>query len=127
MARRAPFPLSSIPAYIEQSMKLFVCLLHLSIKTSSRWRVQDVNLWSLCDRFRVSGIVSFSPDLLRRAQLTVWRYSYRIWRVEVLDPPGNRVSGPRPAAVGITELGGVAGAAEGQVWRQRGRAAKRST
>ena len=26
MARRAPFPLSSIPAYIEQSMKLFVCL-----------------------------------------------------------------------------------------------------
>ena len=26
MARRAPFPLSSIPAYIAQSMKLFVCL-----------------------------------------------------------------------------------------------------
>ena len=26
MARRAPFPLSSIPAYIEQSMKLYVCL-----------------------------------------------------------------------------------------------------
>ena len=25
MARRAPFPLSSIPAYIDQSMKLFVC------------------------------------------------------------------------------------------------------
>ena len=29
MARRAPFPLSSIPAYIEQSMKLFVCLAHV--------------------------------------------------------------------------------------------------
>ncbi len=27
MARRVPFPPSSIPAYIEQSMKLFVCLL----------------------------------------------------------------------------------------------------
>ena len=27
MARRAPFPLSSIPAYIDQSMKLIVCLL----------------------------------------------------------------------------------------------------
>ena len=27
MARRAPFPLSSIPAYIDQSMKLFVCFL----------------------------------------------------------------------------------------------------
>ena len=26
MARRAPFPLSSIPAYIDQSMKLTVCL-----------------------------------------------------------------------------------------------------
>ena len=26
MAQRAPFPLSSIPAYIDQSMKLFVCL-----------------------------------------------------------------------------------------------------
>ena len=26
MARRAPFPLSSIPAYIDQSMKLIVCL-----------------------------------------------------------------------------------------------------
>jgi hypothetical protein len=26
MARRVPFPPSSIPAYIEQSMKLFVCL-----------------------------------------------------------------------------------------------------
>ena len=25
MARRVPFPPSSIPAYIEQSMKLFVC------------------------------------------------------------------------------------------------------
>ena len=25
MARRAPFPLSSIPAYIDQSMKLIVC------------------------------------------------------------------------------------------------------
>jgi hypothetical protein len=30
MARRVPFPPSSIPAYIEQSMKLFVCL-------RSRW------------------------------------------------------------------------------------------
>ncbi len=27
MARRAPFPLSSIPAYIEQSIKLFVCII----------------------------------------------------------------------------------------------------
>jgi hypothetical protein len=27
MARRAPFPLSNIPAYIDQSMKLFVCKL----------------------------------------------------------------------------------------------------
>ena len=27
MARRVPFPPSSIPAYIEQSMKLIVCLL----------------------------------------------------------------------------------------------------
>ena len=26
MARRAPFPLSSFPAYIDQSMKLIVCL-----------------------------------------------------------------------------------------------------
>ena len=26
MARRAPFPLSSIPAYVDQSMKLIVCL-----------------------------------------------------------------------------------------------------
>ena len=26
MARRAPFPLIRIPAYIDQSMKLFVCL-----------------------------------------------------------------------------------------------------
>ena len=26
MARRAPFPLSSIPAYIDQSMKLIVCI-----------------------------------------------------------------------------------------------------
>ncbi len=26
MARRVPFPPSSIPAYIEQSMKLFVCM-----------------------------------------------------------------------------------------------------
>ena len=30
MARRAPFPLSSIPAYIDQSMKLFVCWLEAS-------------------------------------------------------------------------------------------------
>ena len=30
MARRAPFPLSSIPAYSDQSMKLFVCLLNLN-------------------------------------------------------------------------------------------------
>jgi hypothetical protein len=37
-----------------------------------------------------------------------------VGRVEVLDPPGYRVSGPRPAAVGITELSGVAGAAEGR-------------
>ena len=29
MARRAPFPLSSIPAYIDQSMKLIVCNLSL--------------------------------------------------------------------------------------------------
>ncbi len=43
-----------------------------------------------------------------------WRYSYQIGRVEVLVPPGYRVSGPRAAAVGITELGGVAGAAEGR-------------
>ena len=28
MARRAPFPLSSIPAYIDQSMELIVCLDH---------------------------------------------------------------------------------------------------
>ena len=28
MARRAPFPLSSIPAYIDQSMKLIVCMPH---------------------------------------------------------------------------------------------------
>jgi hypothetical protein len=43
-----------------------------------------------------------------------WRYSYRDGRVEVLVPPGYRVSGPRPAAVGITEFGGAAGAAEGR-------------
>ena len=29
MARRAPFPLSSIPAYIDQSMKLIVCLISM--------------------------------------------------------------------------------------------------
>ena len=33
MAWRAPFPLSSIPAYIDQSMKLFVCL---NIKEDNR-------------------------------------------------------------------------------------------
>ena len=38
MARRAPFPLSSIPAYIDQSMKLFVCLSasHQQLRLSSR-------------------------------------------------------------------------------------------
>jgi hypothetical protein len=43
-----------------------------------------------------------------------WRYSYRVGRGEVFDPPGYRVPGPRPAAIGITELSGVAGAAEGR-------------
>ena len=33
MARRVPFPPSSIPAYIEQSMKLFVCLSGVEAKT----------------------------------------------------------------------------------------------
>ena len=32
MARRVPFPPSSIPAYIEQSMKLFVCLIVSTIR-----------------------------------------------------------------------------------------------
>jgi hypothetical protein len=34
MARRMPFPLSSIPAYIEQTMKLFVCLYPSRIEVS---------------------------------------------------------------------------------------------
>ena len=38
MARRAPFPLSSIPAYIDQSMKLIVC----------RHRLWVVPLWTCC-------------------------------------------------------------------------------
>ena len=37
MARRVPFPPSSIPAYIEQSMKLFVCLSAMQ----SRCRVKE--------------------------------------------------------------------------------------
>ena len=32
MGRRAPFPLSSIPAYIDQSMKLFVCPTDIFLK-----------------------------------------------------------------------------------------------
>ncbi len=36
MARRAPFPPSSIPAYIEQSMKLFVCLQNHSPAPAAR-------------------------------------------------------------------------------------------
>jgi hypothetical protein len=43
----------------------------------------------------------------------VWRftigYSYRVWRVEVLVPPGRRGLGPRPTAVGVAELGGDTG------------------
>jgi hypothetical protein len=35
MARRAPFPPSSIPAYIEQSMKLFVCLFAILARDQS--------------------------------------------------------------------------------------------
>ena len=34
--------------------------------------------------------------------------------MRVLGPPGYRGSGPRPAAVGLAELGGVAGSAEGE-------------
>ena len=34
MARRAPFPLSSIPAYIDQSMKLIVCSISTKQPTS---------------------------------------------------------------------------------------------
>ncbi len=54
-----------------------------------------------------------------------WRYSYRIGRVKVLVPPWYRGSGQRPAAVGVTELCGVAGAAEGKrsangTWQPRG-------
>ena len=38
MARRAPFPLSSIPAYIDQSMKLIVCSLVSKVsKPKLRW------------------------------------------------------------------------------------------
>ena len=36
------------------------------------------------------------------------RYSYRARSVEVLVPPGCRGTGPRPAAVGVTDLGGAA-------------------
>ena len=51
--------------------------------------------------------------------------SYRVCRVEVLVPPGYPGSGPRPEAVGLTELGGVAGSSRGRRWRQRVRAAER--
>jgi hypothetical protein len=60
-------------------------------------------------RVRVSGLVSNSP-VGAPGPPCRWRYSYQIGRVEVLVPSGYR----RPAAVGVTELCGVAGAAKGR-------------
>ncbi len=79
---------------------------------------------SLGGRVGVSGLVANSP-VGAPGPPCRWRYSYQIGRVEVLVPPGYRGSGPRPAAVGVTELGGVAGAAEGKrsangTWPPRG-------
>ena len=37
MARRVQFPPSSIPAYIEQSMKPFVCLVHSGESSARIW------------------------------------------------------------------------------------------
>ena len=50
--------------------------------------------------------------------------SYQVWRVEVLGPLGLARSGTGarargPVAVGLTELGGVAGSGRGRKWRQR--------
>ena len=58
MARRVPFPPSSIPAYIEQSMKLFVCLSmqHHNIHMSC---TSDIGAF-----FPISGSIFYS-DLLR--------------------------------------------------------------
>ena len=42
MARRVSFPPSSIPAYIEQSMKLFVCLFRRAVLRAS----QCIKIWS---------------------------------------------------------------------------------
>jgi hypothetical protein len=76
------------------------------------WRsLTETDRSSLCGQVGVSGLVSNSP--VRRTHLAVGD-SYQIGRVEVLVPPGYRVSGPWPAAVGVTELGGVVGAAEGR-------------
>jgi hypothetical protein len=64
-------------------------------------------------RVGVSGLVAKSP-VGAPGPPCRWRYSYQIGRVEVLFPPGYRGSGPRPSAVRVTELGGVARAAEGK-------------
>ncbi len=59
------------------------------------------------------------------AQARGQRRSESLNSVGLPVPPGYRGSGPRPAAVGVTELGGVAGAAEGKrsangTWPPRG-------
>ncbi len=44
-------------------------------------------------------------------------HSYRGWRVEVLVPPRCRSLGPRPAAVGVAELGGESLGTPGRWWQ----------
>ncbi len=64
----------------------------------------------------VSLFSCLTVRLVRKAHLAIGGIATKFGSVEVLVPPGYRVSarGPLPAAVGITELGGLAWAAEGR-------------
>ncbi len=70
----------------------------------------------VCVAKSVSVVSCLTVRLVQPGPPCRWRYSYQVGRVEVLVPPGYRGLGPRPAAVGlgVAELGGVAGAAEGK-------------
>jgi hypothetical protein len=70
------------------------------------WTLLATDWSSLCGRVGVGGLVPNSP-VGAPALPYRWRYSYQVGRVEVLVLSGYRVSGPRPAAVGVTELGGI--------------------
>ena len=95
MARRAPFPISSIPAYIDQSMKLFVCnistrqpisgsafrkfrfgaIQFIIFRQSFDWGFQ----WAMRYQFICSVIRGFTVGFTVEAVVEVGESSARVW------------------------------------------------